>query len=626
MPALTTSTETGSRQPEIALYENPPKVLIVEDEAIIALDIERQLIQAGFVVSGKAQTASQSFRQIERDSPDIVLMDIRLKGEMDGVQAADTIRKRYALPVIYLTAHSDNATLDRARATQPYGFLVKPLANTNIKATITMAIAKHQGEREVESNRKLLTTLLHGLADAVLVAHPFGETLFLNRTAEEITGWHANDVVGKSVFEVIPLHDQDGCEVLPRLFRQIVNTAAPVPIGRDCKLIRKDGKLIPVTGQVSAMLLDNRIAGIFIALQNATAQQHESLRHGQERQIFVASEIAQSVAREFFALFDLIEHSTDGGQPKQGAPGDIALIRKATGIGKGMATQLLEFKEGFGSAHLVNVKQRLLSSKALLQGVCGDKVKLQVSNLPDVGYVLCTGSHFEQMLVNLVMEGRQRLEGRGNLILGACVHKEADRTWRYDSYVRIFLRAEREQINEPAFDETLTFGTERPELSLALVRAIVTASEGFTRVQEPDDAMFILEVFLPRQESRIVATAASNEYAKVLMSVRLLSTLNETLKSSLQEDVLVLEAGDAEEAAWISEMFEGDIDLVIFHQSGDTQESEERARQRIRARRPGISYLQLSAADDVLNRRAEFVQFVTDVLNAKTGGTMATHS
>jgi CheY-like chemotaxis protein len=94
-----------------------PKVMVVEDEAIIALDIQRQLTIAGFVIAGKAQTAEAAFQEIERENPDIVLMDIRLKGEMDGVQAASIIRSRYALPVIYLTAHTDGPTLERARET-----------------------------------------------------------------------------------------------------------------------------------------------------------------------------------------------------------------------------------------------------------------------------------------------------------------------------------------------------------------------------------------------------------------------------------------------------------------------------------------------------------------------------
>jgi AmiR/NasT family two-component response regulator len=134
-----------------------PKVLIVEDEAIIALDIHSHLTRVGFEVAGTARSAVEAFRLIEQNTPDIVLMDIRLDGDMDGIQAAAIIRTKYGLPVIYLTAHADEATLERAEATEPFGYIVKPLQHFKIKGVITMALRRHRAERELQDSRALLS-------------------------------------------------------------------------------------------------------------------------------------------------------------------------------------------------------------------------------------------------------------------------------------------------------------------------------------------------------------------------------------------------------------------------------------------------------------------------------------
>jgi PAS domain S-box-containing protein len=609
MPSPSTTLVAKHHDPEVALYQQPPKILIVEDEAIIALDIQRQLVHAGFSVSGIAQTAPQAFRHVEREIPDLVLMDIHIKGEMDGVQAASIIRNRYNLPVIYLTAHSDDTTLKRARMTQPYGFLVKPLVNTNVKAAITMAIYKHQAEREIENNRRVLTTILQGLPDAVLVAHPLGEVLFLNRAAEQITGYPSSDATGSSVFDIAPVQDGQGRAMLLRLFQKVVVEKAPARIDPGSTITRADGTRVAVSGQISVMLLEERLAAVFIALSDESKQKNADLRVSQERQMVVAGELAQAVAQEFFSLFDLIDGAADGAA--QGIEGERDLVRKASRIGKGMATQLLELNEAVGSAHVVNVKQCLFSSRALLQKVCGSDIRLTISAVPDVGYVLATGNHFEQMLVNLALEARQRLGGRGSLIVGACVHKEPEPPVRSDSYIRIFVRGERDGAFSSASEDAFTLGAELPELGLALVRTIAASSHGFTRLTDPDDAVFVLEVFLPRQESRLAATTASNEYSHVVLSVGIDASLSGDLKQGLGDDVLLITASAAEEAAWISESYEGDIDLVIL---GENLAAELRdgACARIRARRPGVLLFQLPASDQV-----ELVQRVKDVLDGK---------
>ena len=168
---------------------NPlPKVLIVEDETIIALDIQRHLTSIGFVVTGAARTAAEAFQLIEWDRPDLVLMDIHIDGDMDGVQAAGIVRERYGLPVVYLTAYTDEEILDRALATEPFGFILKPFQNDHMKAVIRMALRKHRLESELQNNRKMLTIALQDLENAKRAAEAANRAKsdFLARMSHEI--------------------------------------------------------------------------------------------------------------------------------------------------------------------------------------------------------------------------------------------------------------------------------------------------------------------------------------------------------------------------------------------------------------------------------------------------------
>src|SRR2546425_5789370 len=176
------------------------KVLVVEDEGLIALDIAGRLEALGHEVVATVSTGEEAIE--EAAACDIVLMDIRLDGAMDGIDAAVQIRERYHLPVVFLTAHADRATLDRAKLAGPFGYIVKPLAAASLNTSIEIALYKHRMERLLEERETLLRTTLRSVADAVVVTDVDGRVLMLNRAAEILTGWIEPEAQGQPVSRV----------------------------------------------------------------------------------------------------------------------------------------------------------------------------------------------------------------------------------------------------------------------------------------------------------------------------------------------------------------------------------------------------------------------------------------
>jgi two-component system, LytTR family, response regulator LytT len=135
-------------------------ILIVEDESIVAKDIQMSLRKLGYNVVAICSNGEDAIRAAEEHAPDLVLMDIMLKGEMSGIEAAEQIRARFNVPIIYLTAYADESTLSKAKITEPYGYIIKPFKEIDLRTSIEMAQYKHQKETDVRKERDFLYSIV----------------------------------------------------------------------------------------------------------------------------------------------------------------------------------------------------------------------------------------------------------------------------------------------------------------------------------------------------------------------------------------------------------------------------------------------------------------------------------
>ena len=185
------------------------KVLVVEDEGIEALDIQQRLIRLGYCVPVIALSGEEALQKVEETGPDLVLMDIMLHGALDGVEAAAVIQARFDIPVIYLTAYADEDTLQRAKTTVPYGYIVKPFQERELQITIEMALYKHKMERKLKESEKWFSTTLRSIGDAVITTDRNGNVSFLNPVAESLLGWKLDEVANVKLTEIFKIINRD---------------------------------------------------------------------------------------------------------------------------------------------------------------------------------------------------------------------------------------------------------------------------------------------------------------------------------------------------------------------------------------------------------------------------------
>ena len=189
------------------------KILVVEDERITAEDIKSGLENAGYQVPALVSSGKDAVKSAGELKPELVLMDIKLKGRMDGIEAAGQIKLLYDIPVIYLTAYSDEYTVQRAKITEPSGYIIKeatglvkkPFEESELHTAIEITLYRHKMEKDHD---KLLSAMLKYINDAVIATNSEGRIKLMNSVAENLTGWKIDEAVGKDLKKVFtPLNN-----------------------------------------------------------------------------------------------------------------------------------------------------------------------------------------------------------------------------------------------------------------------------------------------------------------------------------------------------------------------------------------------------------------------------------
>ncbi len=218
------------------------KILVVEDEVVIALRLQKRLSSMGFDITDVAYSGEEAVEKAKSLRPDLILMDIMLQGKLDGIVAAKIINVELDIPVVFLTAFSEDNIIEGAKHAEPYGFILKPFQDREIKAAIEIALYKKEMEKALQESEENFKALAENANDGILIAAGEGKHVFANKRAAEMTGYSTSELLKTTIKD---LAHPDEFEKIKKRYRTIIS-GKPFQRQYETKLIRKNGKETPI--------------------------------------------------------------------------------------------------------------------------------------------------------------------------------------------------------------------------------------------------------------------------------------------------------------------------------------------------------------------------------------------
>jgi PAS domain S-box-containing protein len=320
------------------------KVLIVEDEQILAMDVRAQLSELGYDVVGIASTGKEALRLAEERRPDLVLMDIQLRGAIDGIAAAGEIRQQWQTPVVFMTAFAGEETLSRAKLSGPYGYLPKPFEAKHLNAAVTIALEQHRMIREAFQEHGWLRTLLASMSDGVIATDLQGRVKFLNPVAEKLIGWSLAEALDRPIEEVYVLRQEDGTPLERCQLRRVL--AGQRAVARERFLLISRTNMILFVDDSAAPIHDAQgtMTGAVTVITDVTEREH-SERERQRLQAelersndelsrfsYSLSHDLQAPASSIAALGELLKQGKEG----ELTAGQLQILEMMTQSARGM--------------------------------------------------------------------------------------------------------------------------------------------------------------------------------------------------------------------------------------------------------------------------------------------------
>ncbi|HCP33531.1 MAG: response regulator [SAR324 cluster bacterium] len=263
------------------------KILIVEDEAIVAESLNDQLIHLGYQVCGTAANGEDALRIMENSNPDLVMMDIMLEGSMDGVEVASRIHEKKGIPVIFLSAYSDNETLQRAKVTEPFGYLIKPYKERELHTNIEVSLYRHRMEQRVKEHERWLDLLLKSISEGVITVGLDGSVTSMSPAAEEMMGWSENTALGHELQEIMQLEEASKYPVVPDLIDQALDGEnVECLTDEDPVLISRDGHRIMIDAAAAPILNEQEeITGAVLTIRNVSSRKKAEMELAEARNL-----------------------------------------------------------------------------------------------------------------------------------------------------------------------------------------------------------------------------------------------------------------------------------------------------------------------------------------------------
>lgn len=404
----------------------PARILVVEDEGVVAADIEDCLKKLGYSVVASAATAAAAIRKAVEKAPDLVLMDIRLKGPVDGVDAADELHHRLGIPVVFLTAYADAEILERAKRTCPSGYILKPFDERSLRSAIEIALHKHPLEQRLIDSERRLVMALRSLHEAVILTDAGGAVTLMNRPAEALTGWKQAEAAGRPVSDVfVSVHATQG-SLLSDPVGRVLREGVGIGLGDHRVLVARNGNETWIRGSAAPLRdSDGKTIGAALVFHSADLSPAEpggSGRTREDRRLETAGRLAVEVADGFAHELETIKRAGEALLRRLGADTEIRTevetLLAAAARGRRLAGQLARYsRRRLPRPEVFDLNQAVAGLDSLIEAAAGERVQVLFTLAPSAGWVVADRGHLEHLLLNLAVEARSAMREGGQLTL-----------------------------------------------------------------------------------------------------------------------------------------------------------------------------------------------------------------
>jgi PAS domain S-box-containing protein len=393
-----------------------PGIAIVEDEYIVALDIKSFLERSGYRVAGMFSSGEELIRRFDELQPELILMDIKIRGDLDGVETARLIHERYFTPVVLLTAFADDETVARAKITQPFGYILKPFEERELRTAIEIALYRAAMEKRLRESEERYRNLFNEGISGNFLADGNGAVIDANPAFRKLVGLlPEGDSLGR-LEELFP--DQAGWES----FRDTLASGRRFELA-ELALRRADGQDLLVLANAGAILdQDGNMVGMRGELSDTTERRKLEERLVQAQKMEAVGRLAGGIAHDFNNILtailgysNLLDDEIDAEGP---ARDDVEGIRKAAGRAANLTRQLLTFsrRQPF-SPRPLDLNSLARDTERLLRRLLTEDVALSLSTSDSQAVVVADPVQMEQVLLNLALNARDAMPRGGALII-----------------------------------------------------------------------------------------------------------------------------------------------------------------------------------------------------------------
>ena len=273
------------------------RILIIEDEPITVRTIEEMLRQRGYLPAGSVGSGLKAIDMVEQERPDLILMDVVLQGDMDGIEAAMKIQSRLDIPVVFLTASTDDENLKRAQETDPYGYLIKPVKKYDLYSAIETALTRHRMEKKIKESEAFSSSLLNTTPVPVIVVNLDNSVKYVNRAFEVLTGFEAGEAVG--IYPPYPWQ-KEGSDA---------GSMAASPDKNEVKYWKKNGELFIVQTAAVPVLRDGELLYYLVTWEDITLRRYleeQILDISERERIRVGRDLHDGIGQELTAISYLL--------------------------------------------------------------------------------------------------------------------------------------------------------------------------------------------------------------------------------------------------------------------------------------------------------------------------------